>query len=171
MISSTPFALVTACVLAALAVMAGLVFRHAREPLASRLALPAIAVAGACLIPYAANTVAGFPSAALLTDLPACFTLAAFVAGDENEIVDLWVEEGGTPRSYAVALSPQLKTALRQLDFGNGPQHVCQKGGQVKPASDSPGSGGTGAGQGRDQRAGAEGPGLELDPRYATAAK
>jgi len=108
------FALTLGLFLALMASMAAWLFRVSSAPLAVRLIVPALVIASACVIPYEAAAIMGWPVSASLSDLPQRAELLAFVSHDRDMKVDLWLRDGdGQPRAYEVAMDENMKRTLR----------------------------------------------------------
>ena len=89
-------------------------FRTAAAPLWAKILAPAVAASVACWLPFAVNSMMGFPVSAQSSDLPPDAELVAFVPHDESAQVDLWLRAGEMPRAYETALTGQMKRALRE---------------------------------------------------------
>ena len=97
---------------ASIAIMAGVAFRATSAPLVVKVALPALAVLSAALIPWLEVSLADQPRKMRLDDLGRCFTLRAFAANDDAGTVDLWLSGAG--RIVRLPLEADLKAILRE---------------------------------------------------------
>ena len=97
---------------ASIAIMAGVAFRATAAPLGVKVALPALAVLSAALIPWLEVSLADQPRKMRLDDLGRCFTLRAFAANDDAGTVDLWLSGAG--RIVRLPLEADLKAILRE---------------------------------------------------------
>ena len=88
-------------------------FRSSTAPLIAKIAVPALIVALACVTPYQVNAMLGLPISAPPASLPAYAELIAFVAHDDDLLVDLWLRQRNTPpRAYETTLNNNLKRIL-----------------------------------------------------------
>lgn len=108
------FVLSFGTMLAAVAVVAGWLFRTTPASLWMKLVLPAAIVALACYAPLAVNALLGLPAVVGFGELPARAELIAFVAHDKEGLADLWLKEGDIPRAYETALDHQMKKVLAE---------------------------------------------------------
>jgi hypothetical protein len=132
-------------------------FRSSTAPLIAKIAVPTLIVALACVTPYQLNAMLGLPVSARPATLPAYAELIAFVAHDDNPLVDLWLREGNAPpRAYETTLNNKLKQILREA------QSRLSRGERVMLARARLGTKRTGA---NEQRAPDE-PGYELDDSF-----
>lgn len=132
---------------ASIALMAGLAFRATSAPLAVKVALPALAVLSAALIPWLDVSLADTPRRANLDDLGRCFTIRAFTADDDAGTVDLWLI--GTGRIVRLPLDRDLKDILRDAREALAKQpavKICQ-GDPPAKAGGKPGAPGADGGQ------------------------
>jgi len=162
------FALSFGLMLALMATIAAWLFRTSGAPLIAKLAIPTLLVALACYAPGAVNAMLGLPMTASFAALPDRAELVAFVAHDEEGIVDLWLRPStgsgqAIPRAYETPLDDRLKKTLReaQEQMAHGRPAMLVKrpstgSGQARHAGDAPGFN-PGVGIGDDQS------GYELD--------
>lgn len=106
------FAINSGLMLATMAFAAAWLFRTASTTPLIKIAASALVVACACYFPSVANGIAGRPVSSNLSALPGCFTIDALFAKDEANLVDLWIDEGGTPRAYELPVDPGMHDAL-----------------------------------------------------------
>ena len=97
------------------ALIAAWLFRSSTAPLIAKIAVPALIVALACATPYQVNAMLGLPISAPPATLPAYAELIAFVAHDDDPLVDLWLRQrNAPPRAYETTLNDELKRILRE---------------------------------------------------------
>jgi hypothetical protein len=90
-------------------------FRSSTAPLIAKIAVPALIVTLACVTPYQVNAMLGLPISAPPATLPAYAELIAFVAHDDDRLVDLWLRQrNAPPRAYETTLNSKLKRILRE---------------------------------------------------------
>lgn len=119
------------------ALIAAWLFRSASAPLLAKITVPALAVGLACAAPYQVNAMLGFPFSAPASALPQHAELIAYVAHDEDKLVDLWMRDGRSPpRAYETELDDKLKKTLREAQDRMG------KGGRVMLVKGKPKKGG-----------------------------
>lgn len=120
-----------------IALIAAWLFRTANAPLATRIAVPALIVALACITPYQVDAMLGFPTSITPPDHA---ELIAYVAHDENKRVDLWLRSGPVPRVYDVPLDDRLKKTLRdaQSAMNGGERVMLRKGKQTRGVQGAP---------------------------------
>lgn len=149
---------------ASLALMGGLAFRATATPLAVRIALPALAVASAALVPWLSVTLSDSPRAMTLGELPTCVVLRAFSANDDAGTADLWL--AGTGRIVRVPLDPALKGVLGEA------RAVLAKQPTVRICRDAPPQKqGQRSDQGGPDSDGARNPNMHIDRRLFDAGK
>jgi len=107
------------------ALIAAWLFRSSNAPLIAQIGVPLLIVALACVTPYQVNAMLGFPFSAPASSLPPHAELIAYVAHDEDKLVDLWLRVGETPRAYETTLDDKMKGTLRKAQDRMG------KGGRV----------------------------------------
>ena len=96
------------------AIIGSWLFRSSTAPLIAKIAVPALIVALACVTPYQVNAMLGLPISAPPASLPAYAELIAFVAHDDDPLVDLWLRQrNAPPRAYETTLNNKLKRILR----------------------------------------------------------
>ena len=93
------FVIAFGALLALMCVIAAWLFRTASAPLSAKIILPSLAVLLGCYAPFAVSEMMGFPVAASMAELPDRAELVAFVAHDQDEVVDLWLRDGDLPRA------------------------------------------------------------------------
>ena len=134
-------------------------FRSSNAPLLAKIAVPALIVALACVTPYQVNAMLGLPISAPPATLPAHAELIAFVAHDDDPLVDLWLRQrNAPPRAYETTLNNKLKRILREA------QSRLSRGERVMLVKARLGTKRTGA---KEQRAPDE-PGYELDDSFVS---
>lgn len=124
------FVLSYGLMLASMAVMASWLFRSSSAPLWTKVGLPAITVALACVTPLEVNPMMGLPVTASVKDLPDRAELVAFLPHDEAKLVDLWLRRGeDPPRSYETRLDEKMKQTLREArqEMDNGRPAILAK--------------------------------------------
>ncbi len=103
------FVLTYGFMLASMAVMASWLFRSSGAPLWTKVGLPVIAVALACVTPLEVNPMMGLPVTVSVKALPDRARLIAFLAHDEAQLVDLWLLcDRGPPKSYETRLDDRM---------------------------------------------------------------
>ena len=144
------FVIAFGALLVLMCVIAAWLFRTASAPLLAKIILPALAVSLGCHAPFAVNKIMGFPVTASISELPDSAELLAFVAHDQDKVVDLWLRDGDTPRAYETKLTPRMKKTLREAEeaMARGGRAALRK--EERPRS--PGSNGDPLGIGDDQR-------------------
>jgi hypothetical protein len=113
------------------ALIASWLFRSSGAPLIAKMAIPILIVVLACATPYQVNTMLGFPISAPLATLPTHAELIAFVARDDEALVDLWLRQGDAPpRAYETPLDDKLRQTLREAQsrLGHGERVLLVKG-------------------------------------------
>jgi hypothetical protein len=93
-----------------IAIIGSWLFRSSTAPLIAKIAVPTLIVALACVTPYQVNAMLGLPISAPPASLPAYAELIAFVAHDDDLLVDLWLRQRNTP--HAPMLNNNLKRIL-----------------------------------------------------------
>ena len=97
------------------AIISSWLFRSSTVPLIAKITVPALIVALACVTPYQVNAVLGLPISAPPASLPTYAELIAFVAHDDDPLVDLWLRQrNAPPRAYETMLNNKLKRILRE---------------------------------------------------------
>ncbi len=97
------------------ALIASWLFRSSAASLIAKIAVPTIIVALACVTPYQVNGMLGFPFSTSFETLPARGELIAFVAQDDDTLVDLWLrQDNAPPRAYQIVLDNKLKRTLHE---------------------------------------------------------
>ncbi|MGB7974761.1 MAG: hypothetical protein WCF81_10535 [Roseiarcus sp.] len=140
-----------------IALIGSWVFRSSAAPLIAKIVVPALIVALACATPYQVNAMLGLPILAPPATLPAYAELIAFVAHDDDPLVDLWLRQrNAPPRAYETTLDNRLKRILREA------QSRLSRGERVMLVKARLGTKRTGA---EEQRAPDE-PGYELDDSF-----
>ena len=144
--------------LALMCVIAAWLFRTASAPLSAKILIPTLAVGLGCYAPFAVSGMMGFPVAVGIAGLPDHAELVAFVAHDEDKMVDLWLRDGGAsagsaqavPRAYETRLTPGMKQTLRQAaeTLARGGRAELKKDGPARPKN----SGGDRLGIGDDDQ-------------------
>ena len=98
-----------------IAIIGSWLFRSSTAPLIAKIAVPTLIVALACVTPYQVDAMLGLPISAPPASLPAYAELIAFVAHDDDLLVDLWLRQRNTPpRAYETALNNKLKRILHE---------------------------------------------------------
>jgi hypothetical protein len=132
-------------------------FRSSTAPLIAKIAVPVLIVALACITPYQVNAMLGLPISAPPATLPAYAELIAFVAHEDDPMVDLWLRQrNAPPRAYETRLNNKLKRLLREA------QSRLSRGERVMLVKPRLGTKRTGV---KEQRASDE-PGYELDDSF-----
>ena len=140
-----------------IAIISSWLFRSSTAPLIAKIAVPALIVALACVTPYQVNAVLGLPISAPPASLPTYAELIAFVAHDDDPLVDLWLRQrNAPPRAYETTLDNKLKRILREA------QSRLSRGERVMLVKARLGTKRTSA---KEQRAPDE-PGYELDDSF-----
>jgi hypothetical protein len=139
------------------AIISSWLFRSSTVPLIAKITVPALIVALACVTPYQVNAVLGLPISAPPASLPTYAELIAFVAHDDDPLVDLWLRQrNAPPRAYETMLNNKLKRILREA------QSRLSRGERVMLVKARLGTKRTSA---KEQRAPDE-PGYELDDSF-----
>ena len=94
------------------AIIGSWLFRSSTAPLIAKIAVPALIVALACVTPYQVNAMLGLPISAPPASLPAYAELIAFVAHDDDLLVDLWLRQRNTPHAPTRRAKQQSKTDI-----------------------------------------------------------
>ncbi len=110
------FVVAFGALLTLMGVIAAWLFRTAAAPLSAKIILPVLAVSLGWYAPFAVSKMMGFPVTASMAELPDRAELVAFVAHDEDKVVDLWLPDGDTPRAYETKLTPRMKKTLREAE-------------------------------------------------------
>ena len=130
------FVIAFGALLALMCVIAAWLFRTASAPLSAKIIVPSLAVSLGCYAPFAVSEMMGFPVAASMAELPDSAELVAFVAHDQDKVVDLWLRDGDIPRAYETKLTPRMKKTLREAEeaMARGGARGAQKRGAASIA-------------------------------------
>lgn len=129
------FVIAFGALLALMCVIAAWLFRTASAPLSAKIIVPSLAVLLGCYAPFAVSEMMGFPVAASMAELPDRAELVAFVAHDQDEVVDLWLRDGDIPRAYVTKLTPRMKKTLREAEeaMARGEHAALRKEERARP--------------------------------------
>jgi hypothetical protein len=124
------FAASFGCMLLMIALIGSWLFRSSGAPLTTKVIVPTLLVALACVTPYKVNSLLGFPISAPPATLPAHAELIAFATVDDDRRVDLWLRQSDAPpRAYETVLDDKLKQTLREAQsrFDHGGRAMLVK--------------------------------------------
>lgn len=116
--SFVPFALIIGAVFATLVVISAWTFRTSTAPIAIKIILPTLLLAGAIYAPWPFSAMLGRPVPISVNDIPNGARFIALQMFDGDTRAQIWLSDGPSTRLYEITVSDDDKKQLRKARQG-----------------------------------------------------